>query len=93
MKTKKSILRVLLASVFIGVASLAAAQQKHPEPPPVPNEAQLPEMIKHLSIELNLNETQTGKLKILHTEHFKQVKRFAWNTKSKEGLLMRIMIN
>ncbi len=74
MKTTKSSLIVMMVSIFIGVASLAAAQQTHPKPPPIPDEAQLTKMIEQLSKELSLDDNQKEKIKILHTEHFKQVK-------------------
>ena len=74
MKTTKNILKAMMVSIFIGVVSLAVAQQRQPEPPPIPDEAQLTKMIERLSTELNLDDAQKEKMKTLHVEHFEQVK-------------------
>jgi protein CpxP len=79
MKATRNILTIILLGLYIGVSSAAAAQERHPGPPPIPDEAQITKMIEHLKTELKLDENQAEKIKTLHMEHFRQMKSFQEN--------------
>ncbi len=80
MKVTRNILTfIFLLGLYIGVSSAAAAQERHPGPPPIPDEAQITKMIEDLKTKLNLDGNQAEKIKALHMEHFKQIKSMQEN--------------
>ncbi len=79
MKATRNILTIILLGLYMGLSSAAVAQERHPGPPPIPDEGQIAKMIEDLKTKLNLSESQAEKIKTLHMEHFKQMKSLQEN--------------
>jgi len=70
----KSISLILTVLTFILISNSVNAQQRPPEPPPIPDSTQINDMVAHMTSELGLSKDQSEKVKALYFNHFNKMK-------------------
>lgn len=69
---KRMAILTIVSTILMG--SLVAQQGRPPQPPPIPDDSQIAQMVDELTQKLSLSDKQAIKILDLYTDHFSELK-------------------